>query len=79
MKKLILSLIFALVAVISLSQTTMIPGTKYPFYSDIITFTDGTDDKVAGLGGVWDNDITATNAKIKERINFFIAYFKSTE
>ena len=54
MKKLFLSAIFALVAVISLSQTTMIPGTKYPFYSDIITFTDGTDDKVAGLGGVWE-------------------------
>ena len=54
MKKLILSLIFAVVAVISLSQTTMIPGTKYPFYSDIIKFTDGTDDDVAGLGGVWE-------------------------
>jgi len=51
MKNLFLSAIFAVVAVISLSQTTMIPGTKYPFYSDIIKFTDGTDDDVAGLGG----------------------------
>ena len=63
MKNLFLSAIFVLVAVISLSQTTMIPGTKYPFYSDIITFTDGTDDKVAGLGGVW--EIVPLNKNIK--------------
>ena len=59
MKNLFLSAIFALVAVISLSQTTMIPGTKYPFYSDIITFTDGD---VNGLAA-W--EIVPLNKNIK--------------
>jgi len=59
MKNLILSAIFALVAVISLSQITMIPGTKYPFYSDIIKFTDGD---VNGLAA-W--EIVSLNKNIK--------------
>jgi hypothetical protein len=59
MKNLFLSLIFALVAVISLTQPILIPGTKYPFYSDIIKFTDGD---VNGLPA-W--EIVSLNKHIK--------------
>jgi hypothetical protein len=36
MKNLILSAIFAVVAFTNNAQVLMIPGTNYPFYSDII-------------------------------------------
>ena len=54
MKKLVFVLAASFIASASFTQVVMIPGTKYPFYSDIIKFTDGTDDDVAGLGGVWE-------------------------
>ena len=54
MKKLAFVLAASFIASASFTQVVMIPGTKYPFYSDIIKFTDGTDDDVAGLGGVWE-------------------------
>ena len=60
MKNLILSAIFASVSVISLSQPILIPGTKYPFYSDIITFIDS--DINGGLP-VW--EIVPLNKNIK--------------
>ena len=63
MKKLAFVLAASFIASASFTQVVMIPGTKYPFYSDIITFTDGTDDKVAGLGGVW--EIVPLNKNIK--------------
>ena len=63
MKKLAFVLAASFIASASFTQVVMIPGTKYPFYSDIIKFTDGTDDDVAGLGGVW--EIVPLNKNIK--------------